>query len=75
METIGDAYMICSGNGIIDEQDNINHAHKVCEMALDMIRVVFTLRDPSSGNNLNIRIGILKNILFGILFHINISLL
>ena len=49
--------MICSGGGILDEQENVNHAQKVCEMALDMIRVVFTLRDPSSGNNLNIRIG------------------
>ncbi|CAG2164576.1 unnamed protein product, partial [Oppiella nova] len=56
VETIGDAYMICSGGGILDGQDNVNHAHKVCEIALDMIRVVFTLRDPSSGNNLNIRI-------------------
>ncbi|CAG2108639.1 unnamed protein product, partial [Medioppia subpectinata] len=56
VETIGDAYMICSGGGILDGQDNLNHAHKVCEIALDMIRVVFTLRDPSSGNSLNIRI-------------------
>jgi len=49
--------MICSGGGIIDGQDNINHGQKVCEIALDMIDVVYNLKDPSSGNNLNIRIG------------------
>ena len=61
--------MICSG--ILEEEDNINHAHKVCEMTLDMIKVVFTLRDPSSGNNLSIRIGNHANFLksiFTILF-------
>jgi hypothetical protein len=49
--------MICSGGGIIEGQDGINHAQKVCETALDMIKVVYHVKDPSSGNNLNIRIG------------------
>ncbi|XP_054167307.1 soluble guanylate cyclase 88E-like [Oppia nitens] len=59
VETIGDAYMICSGGGIHDcQDDSVNHANKVCQIAIDMIRVTFTLPDPSGDNNLKIRIGI-----------------
>lgn len=54
METIGDAYMVVSG---APEKD-INHAEKVCDMALDMVEAITDLKDPSMGTHLRIRVGV-----------------
>lgn len=45
VETIGDAYMVVSG---APEKD-INHAERVCDMALDMVDAITDLKDPSTG--------------------------
>ena len=45
METIGDAYMVVSGA----PEKEVNHAEKVCDMALDMIEAIRDLQDPSTG--------------------------
>lgn len=34
------------------------HAHNICDMALDMVRSIDHLKDPSNGNNIQIRVGI-----------------
>lgn len=54
METIGDAYMVVSG---APEKD-VNHAEKVCDMALDMVEAITDLKDPSTGTHLRIRVGV-----------------
>lgn len=54
VETIGDAYMVVSG---APEKD-LNHAEKVCDMALDMIEAITDLKDPSTGQHLKIRVGV-----------------
>lgn len=46
VETIGDAYMVVSGA----PEKEINHAEKVCDMALDMVEAITDLKDPSTGN-------------------------
>lgn len=33
------------------------HAHNICDMALDMVRSIDHLKDPSNGNNIHIRVG------------------
>ena len=35
-----------------------NHAEKVCNMALDMVDTIVGLKDPSTGDHLQIRVGI-----------------
>ncbi|GAB6030014.1 hypothetical protein CHUAL_005705 [Chamberlinius hualienensis] len=54
VETIGDAYMVVSGA----PEKNYDHAHKVCGMALDMIRSIGEVREPSTGDSIAIRIGV-----------------
>ncbi|XP_037034237.1 soluble guanylate cyclase 88E [Bradysia coprophila] len=54
VETIGDAYMVVSG---APEKD-MNHAEKVCDMALDMVEAITDLKDPSTGTHLRIRVGV-----------------
>lgn len=54
METIGDAYMVVGGAPVYDE----NHAHRVCDMALDMIDAIQDVKDPSTGRHLQIRVGV-----------------
>ncbi|XP_019639995.1 PREDICTED: soluble guanylate cyclase 88E-like isoform X2 [Branchiostoma belcheri] len=54
VETIGDAYMVVSG---APEKTRF-HAHYVADMALDMLRSMKHLQDPSTGDTLQIRIGI-----------------
>lgn len=54
VETIGDAYMVVSG---APEKD-LNHAEKVCDMALDMVEAITDLKDPSTGTHLRIRVGV-----------------
>ncbi|CAH1256862.1 GUCY1B3 [Branchiostoma lanceolatum] len=54
VETIGDAYMVVSG---APEKTRF-HAHYVADMALDMLRSMKHLQDPSTGETLQIRIGI-----------------
>lgn len=45
METIGDAYMVVSGA----PEKQANHAERICDMALDMVDAITTLKDPSTG--------------------------
>ncbi|GAB6022963.1 Soluble guanylate cyclase 88E [Chamberlinius hualienensis] len=54
VETIGDAYMVVSGA----PEKNINHADKVCGMALDMVKGVGGVREPSTGDSIAIRVGV-----------------
>uniref|UniRef100_A0A8C2G5L2 guanylate cyclase n=1 Tax=Cyprinus carpio TaxID=7962 RepID=A0A8C2G5L2_CYPCA len=54
VETIGDAYMVVAG---APEKTKF-HAHNICDMALDMVRSIDHLKDPSNGNNIQIRVGI-----------------
>ncbi|XP_033216664.1 soluble guanylate cyclase 88E isoform X2 [Belonocnema kinseyi] len=54
VETIGDAYMVVSG-APVKEND---HAERVCDMALDMVEAITDLKDRSTGQHLQIRIGI-----------------
>ncbi|EEB09977.1 Soluble guanylate cyclase gcy-31, putative [Pediculus humanus corporis] len=54
VETIGDAYMVVSGA----PEKELNHAEKVCDMALDMVEAITDLKDPSTGSHLQIRVGI-----------------
>lgn len=54
VETIGDAYMVVSGA----PEKEINHAEKVCDMALDMVEAITDLKDPSTGSHLRIRVGV-----------------
>ncbi|ESO91872.1 hypothetical protein LOTGIDRAFT_121827, partial [Lottia gigantea] len=56
VETIGDAYMGVSGAPIVNAQ----HAIYVCNMALDMVNSIKHLIDPSTGGNVQIRIGMYK---------------
>lgn len=58
METIGDAYMVVSG---APEKD-INHAEKVCDMALDMVEAITDLKDPSTGNSTHLKAIYYKNV-------------
>ena len=59
VETIGDAYMVAGGLQVLKTHhaNSTKGATKVCELALEMINVVYHLEDPSTGNNLRIRIG------------------
>ncbi|XP_044736954.1 soluble guanylate cyclase 88E [Chrysoperla carnea] len=54
VETIGDAYMVVSGA----PEKEVNHAERVCDMALDMVEAITDLKDPSTGSHLQIRVGI-----------------
>ncbi|XP_077270320.1 guanylyl cyclase at 88E isoform X2 [Temnothorax americanus] len=54
VETIGDAYMVVSG-APVKEND---HADRVCDMALDMVEAITDLKDRSTGNHLQIRVGV-----------------
>ncbi|XP_014208623.1 soluble guanylate cyclase 88E [Copidosoma floridanum] len=54
VETIGDAYMVVSG-APVKQRD---HADRVCDMALDMLEAITDLTDRSTGQHLQIRIGI-----------------
>lgn len=53
VETIGDAYMVVAGA----PEKTKYHAHNICDMALDMVRSIDHLKDPSNGNNIQIRVG------------------
>lgn len=50
----GDAYMVVSGA----PEKELNHAEKVCDMALDMVEAITDLKDPSTGDHLRIRVGV-----------------
>ncbi|XP_005992460.1 soluble guanylate cyclase 88E-like [Latimeria chalumnae] len=54
VETIGDAYMVVAGA----PEKTKYHAHNICDMALDMVRSIDHLKDPFTGNNIQIRVGI-----------------
>lgn len=63
VETIGDAYMVVAGA----PEKTKYHAHNICDMALDMVRSIDHLKDPSNGNNIQIRVGVWSPDLFAIL--------
>ncbi|XP_015121039.1 soluble guanylate cyclase 88E [Diachasma alloeum] len=54
VETIGDAYMVVSGA----PSKETDHADRVCDMALDMVEAIKDLKDRSTGEHLQIRVGI-----------------
>ncbi|XP_037087734.1 soluble guanylate cyclase 88E-like [Pollicipes pollicipes] len=54
VETIGDAYMVVAGAP--EKRDN--HAERICDMALDMVEGITGLTDPSTGNHIQIRVGV-----------------
>lgn len=53
METIRDAYMVVAG---VPNKTTF-HAHHICDMALDMLSSIDHLKDPSTGDNIQIRVG------------------
>uniref|UniRef100_UPI00398F2686 soluble guanylate cyclase 88E-like n=1 Tax=Pristiophorus japonicus TaxID=55135 RepID=UPI00398F2686 len=54
VETIGDAYMVVAG---VPKKTKY-HAHNICDMALDMVQSIGHLKDPSTGSNIQIRVGV-----------------
>ncbi|XP_076471523.1 soluble guanylate cyclase gcy-31-like [Babylonia areolata] len=54
VETIGDAYMAVAGAPTVTRF----HAINMCNMALDMLLAMTSLRDPSSQDTMRIRVGI-----------------
>jgi class 3 adenylate cyclase len=52
IKTIGDAYMVAAGL----PEPRSDHAQAIADLALDMITIVRSLRDPSGGE-LQVRIG------------------
>lgn len=56
VETIRDAYMVVAG---VPNKTTF-HAHHICDMALDMLSSIDHLKDPSTGDNIQIRVGELR---------------
>ncbi|XP_059837132.1 soluble guanylate cyclase 88E-like [Hypanus sabinus] len=54
VETIRDAYMVVAG---VPNKTTF-HAHHICDMAVDMLSSINHLKDPSTGDNIQIRVGI-----------------
>ncbi|XP_067655948.1 soluble guanylate cyclase 88E-like [Haliotis asinina] len=54
VETIGDAYMVVSGAPTVTKF----HGLHICDMALGMLDSMWDLKDPSTGGNMKIRVGI-----------------
>ncbi|XP_038643014.1 soluble guanylate cyclase 88E-like [Scyliorhinus canicula] len=54
VETIRDAYMVVAG---VPNKTTL-HAHHICDMAVDMLSSIDHLKDPSTGDNIQIRVGI-----------------
>lgn len=54
VETIGDSYMAVCGA----PERNQKHAIRICDMGIDMVNVIGELKDPSSNENLQIRVGV-----------------
>merc|ERR1712025_199832 len=53
VETIGDAYLIVAGCPVKAS----NHALKICDMAFDMMDGISMLKDPGTGEPIEMRIG------------------
>ncbi|CAH1785621.1 unnamed protein product [Owenia fusiformis] len=53
VETIGDAYMVVSGAPVRTKL----HAQFICDMALDMVKSMTELDDPSTDGHMKIRVG------------------
>ncbi|XP_059085656.1 soluble guanylate cyclase 88E-like isoform X1 [Tigriopus californicus] len=53
VETIGDAYLIVSGCPV----KSTNHALKICDMAFDMMDGIAVMKDPGTGQAVEMRIG------------------
>lgn len=51
VETIGDAYLIVAGCPVKAS----NHALKICDMAFDMMDGIAMLKDPATGENIEMR--------------------
>lgn len=58
VETIRDAYMVVAG---VPNKTTF-HAHHICDMALDMLSSIDHLKDPSTGDNIQIRVGELRSV-------------
>ncbi|XP_073994691.1 soluble guanylate cyclase 88E-like [Rhodnius prolixus] len=54
VETIGDAYTVVSGA----PDHAFDHAARIANLALNMVKAIKTMHDPSTGSHLKIRIGI-----------------
>ncbi|XP_043208813.1 soluble guanylate cyclase 88E-like [Amphibalanus amphitrite] len=54
VETIGDSYMVVDGA----PEKRTNHAERICDMALDMVDGITGLTDPSTGDHIEIRVGV-----------------
>ncbi|GLD53212.1 soluble guanylate cyclase 88E-like protein [Lates japonicus] len=53
VETIHDAYMVVAG---VPNKTTF-HTHHICDMALDMLSSIDHLKDPSTGDNIQIRVA------------------
>ena len=53
VETIGDAYLIVAGCPV----KTTSHAVKICDMAFDMMDSIRMLKDPGTGDAVEMRIG------------------
>ena len=68
VETIGDAYMVVGG---LPTRYN-NHAERVCNQALDMIKYSQRVKNPINGKSINVGLLMCNAVLcITILFHID----
>ena len=56
VETIGDAYMVICGAPV----STIYHAEYITAFGLDVIQATSKINDPSTGQSLRIRVGMLS---------------
>ena len=53
VETVGDGYLIVAGC----PTKITNHAQRICDMALDLMDAVAMIKNPATGNAVEMRIG------------------
>ena len=53
VETVGDGYLVVSGC----PTKNTNHAQRICDMAFDVMDAIRMLKNPATGNAVEMRIG------------------
>ena len=54
VETIGDAYLIVAGC----PERTSTHPQKICDMSFDMMDGISVMKDPATGDNIRMRIGV-----------------